>query len=195
MRPDDVLLLFGLCLVMIRQPYSDKISYASYDKIKKRVPYAVQNPIYFGIIWYVLDLFIATAVFLIFLERDSIHQWVAYTEFSLFSLLYVELKAWPLLFFTLHDYLAKEKMPASKKKTQTKESDNAATAYILAFIDILLIFASLMCFAFFAAFADPAYGSGFWIPTALMVPVIVWVVYAGYLNIAATYTLDIPAPN
>lgn len=194
MRPDDLLVLFGLCLIMIRQPFSEMISYASYEQIKKRVPYAIQNPIYFGIIWYTLDLFIATAVFLIFLERASIHTWIAYVEFSLFGALYLALKAWPLLFFTLHDYLTptKKQLPSTSKQLPAQKSqsvsDSGQIAYLAAFIDIILIFVALMCFAFFAAFADPDYSAGFWVPTALMVPVIVWVAFAGYLNLAAMST-------
>jgi tryptophan-rich sensory protein len=142
----------------------------------------VQNPIYFGLVWYTLYLFIATAVFLIFLERASLHEWVAYAEFSLFAVIVITIYAWTPLFFGLHDYL---QGLATTKGKKNASSVPPSTAHLLAFIDLLMLLIALTCFMFFAIFGDPSYSTGYWIPALLMGPVIAWVTYAGYLNLAA----------
>ena len=183
--PEDLLVLLSLFFIMTQEWLPFPISYSSYDALKKKIAYAPQNPVVFGIVWYTLYLFIAAAVFLIFLQRASLHTWVVYAEFSLFFVIAVAIKVWPILFFTLHDALEQRAAAASKKKKVEQSDIPPVTAYVLAFLDTLLLLVSLCCFSFFCIFGDAAYSRGYWVPALLMVPVIAWVSFACYLNVAA----------
>lgn len=188
--PEDLLVLLGLFFVMTQQWLPFPISYKSYDTLKKKIAYAPQNPIVFGIVWYTLYLFIAVAVFLVFLQRASLHTWVVYADFSLFFVIAVTIKVWPILFFTLHDALQQRAATALPTNKRQKVDQSAidippVTAYVLAFLDTLLLLVALCCFSFFCIFGDPAYGAGYWVPALLMAPAIAWVSFACYLNVAA----------
>jgi uncharacterized membrane protein (DUF485 family) len=81
--------------------------------------------------------------------------------------------------------LEDNKVAAQKKKSKNTTDIPPVTAYLLAFIDTLILLIALFCFVFFSIFGDPSYNAGYWVPALLMAPVIGWVIFAAYLNLAA----------
>lgn len=181
-NPEDIIILIGIIFITLQDPFRNFVVYDSYTKLKKVIPYAVQDGAIFGIAWTILYVLIAAAVFLIYIERADIHRWVAYVLFSLYAGILVCTKTWVPIFFGLHEYILAKEQKEKKKKPTTSM---AYVAYIIAFIDLIILFMFIVCFIVFSIIANPNYDSVFWLPAFLLSFSVVWLLYAGYLNLYA----------
>lgn len=167
--PQDLLVLYGMFVLFFYDPLSpprDQII-SQYTTIKRRIPWAVQNPAIFGIAWFILYVLMSISLFLLYLERADIRPWTAYAAFGMVGGILAASKVWTTLFFAL---------PKTMSST---------TAHALALLDWLLLLICVVCYVVFTALADPSYPIGCILPPLLMVPTILWLLFAGYLNTAA----------
>lgn len=173
MLPQDVLVLYGLLALFFFDPLSPPrdVIQAQYQSYKRRIPGAVQQAAVFGIVWGALYACMAVSAFLLYLERADIRLWIAYANLGLIGVMLITTKAWTALFF------------ASPRLIRP------GTAHALALIDWFLLCVSVVCYIVFAALGDPSYVPGCVVPAILMAPVLLWLLYAGYLN-AAILAMD-----
>ena len=174
-QPQDVLVLIGLLLACIYDPFSAYVSYTSYEILKKKIAGAPQRGMIFGLVWYVLYALLATSVFLVYLERNSIREWVAYAEFGLFGAILFLTKVWSPLFFGFTSFTSPRKQPT--------------LPYALALLDIVLLIVCVICYMTFSIVAYASFDAFFLAPALLMLPMLIWLAFASYLNGAALLLL------
>lgn len=167
-QPQDLLVLIGLLLACIYDPFASYVSYTYYEVLKKKIPWAPQRGMIFGLVWYVLYALLAISVFLIYLERNSIRIWVAYAEFGLFGAILFLTKIWSPLFFGMTSFPVPRKQPI--------------LPYALALLDIVLLITCVICFMTFSIVADASFDATFLAPALMMLPMLIWLAFAAYLN-------------
>jgi len=166
MKPEDILRLFQFLTITFYNPFANAINVTEYRDLQPKIRYAVKTPAVFGIAWSVLYTLISVSVFLLYLERDNIETWIAYTNFSLYGVILLTTKIWTPLFFGFG--------PRSGGRTMWFRA--------LAFLDICVLLIAATTYTVLCFVADPTYVEPFWLPGALMIPLLVWLAYAGYLN-------------
>ena len=183
-QPPDILILIGVAIALLYDPFAPFVRYTIYELLKKKIRFAPQNAAVFGIVWYILYAMIATAVFLIYLSRNNIREWVVYAEFGLFGFLLVLTKIWTPIFFGFHrplSPLSKSSRPAPLPKEDRK------TYYIIALMDAVAIAIVVSCFMVFSVISDATFDWRFLLPTILMLPTLLWTCFACYLTGASIY--------
>lgn len=184
MQPQDILVLVGIAIALLYDPFAPFVQYGAYAALKKKIPYAPQNPAVFGIVWYALYATITVAVFLIYLERYAIREWVAYAQFGLFGALLVLTKVWTPIFFGFRKGAkASKSWPAPPARLPSERQ----TFHIAALVDAVGIVAVVVCFMVFSAIATSAFEWRHLLPTLLMLPTLLWTLFAIYLTGAAIY--------
>lgn len=164
-HPDDILRLFQFLTITFYNPFTLSVNVDEYKELQKKISYAVKNPAVFGIVWAVMYTLISTSVFLLYLERDQIETWIAYTVFSLYGVILITTKIWTPLFFGI----SRRQSPSNGFR-------------MLAFVDLVVLFVAVVLFTVLCFLADKSYADWFFLPGVLMLPLIPWLIYAGYLN-------------
>lgn len=177
-EPRDVLLLMQLLGLTFWDPFPQHAVHGTYAAIRQRISFAPKQTWIFAVVWSFLYVLMWLSVSMAYLERAMLSDGIAYALFALYGVMLLTTKTWTPLFFGLHREL--EKMGAAAKVPPY-------FAYVAAFVDLVLLVLAVVAYIVLSLLENTS-ESGFYVPGLLLVPLLLWLLYAGALNIAAIKT-------